>query len=556
MANLGETTKQLYHALTELNRVRMLPSKRMMVLEQLRAPIYFVSRALAKHYLNQPIILPNQARKVATLARTLHLQLATAYTIVATHTSALGKKSGVAKPEQLIAQSLQRAITDYNLNIIRHYQLYEPIDEKYWYNLHQFYALARQHDITQLPVTDKEYGDLSVETAYIRAMLMGCARPNQLRQEDFLQIFAPLNQWASLCSIHGANESGLFVIDPSSDSPPIYRSLCESVINEHCLSLNTHRLNQHILQLREQTDKAGLRIKDGTHVISLDLINHLVLAWAEMSKRTFMRIESEEALTICIGLSSTHHFISGEISFEALVQERGARTYTMMQNNPFLKQDTPQHRQKDVWDSPYEHNLGQTNVALESIDFHMKKNEADHKGSAKYHDHPVKMINSSAHGYCIEWPNNKPVAIKTGEIIGIKDAHSHNWNIAVIRWVKRAIDDQTQLGLELLSPSASPYGARVIHKTGDQSDYVRVLVLPEIPMIKMPITLLTPRVPFQVGQKAIINQRGKEIEVQLTKKLNKTGAYNQFEFRKITASQHLQHDTSNSDDFDSLWNSL
>ena len=556
MANLGETTRQLYQALTELNRVRMLPSKRMLVLEQLRAPLYFVSRALSKRYLNQPIILPSQARKVATLAHTLHLQLATGYTIVATHTSALDKKSGSNKPEHLIAQAIMRAITDYNLNIIRHYQLYEPIDKKCWYNLHQLYALARQHNITQLKVADQEYGSLSVETAYMRAMLMGCSRPNQLRQEDFLQIFSPLNQWADLCSIDNANESGLFIIDPSSDSPPIYRSLCESAINERCLSLNTHQLNQHIQLLRQQTDKPGLKASDGEHSISLDLINHLALAWAEMSKRTFMRIESDEVLNVCIGLSSTHHFISGGISFEALVHERGARTYTATQDNPFLKDDSPQHRQRDVWDSPYENNFSKANIALESIDFHMEKHESEHKESTKYHDHPVKMINSSAHGYCVEWSNDKPVAIKTGEIIGIKDSHSHNWNIAVIRWVTHAPDDQTQIGLELLSPSASPYGARVINKTGAQNDYVRVLVLPEIPMVKMPITLLTPRVPFQVGQKAIINQRGKEIEVQLTKKLNTTGAYNQFEFRKLTAGHHLDPDTDNSEDFDSLWESL
>lgn len=556
MANLGETTRQLYQALTELNRVRLLPSKRALILEQLRTPVYFASRALAKHYLNQPIILPSRARKIATLAHTLHLQLAIGYTIVATHTSALGKKSQIDKPERLIAQATQRAITDYSLNIIRSYQLYDPVDEKCWHNLHQLYALARQHNIDSLPMTDNEYGDLSAKTAYIRVMLIGCSRPNQLRQEDFLQIFSPLNQWANLCDIDDTHESGLFIIDPRNDSPPVYRSLCEANVNEHCMSLDTQRLNQHILQLREQTDKAELRISDGEYSISRDLVSHLALAWAEMSQRMFMRIESDEVLNICIGLSSTHHFISGETSFEALLQERGARTYTMMQDNPFLKYDTPQHRQKDIWDSPYESNLGQTNIALESIDFHIEKNEIENKEHTKYHDHPVKMVNSSAHGYCIQWPNDTSVSIKTGEIIGIKDTHSHHWNIAVIRWVKRDRDGQTQLGIELLSPSASPYGARLINKTGGQNDYVRVLVLPEIAMMKMPITLLTPRVPFHTGQKVILNQRGKEVEVQLTKKLNETGAYNQFEFKKIAANQHLHNDTSNSDDFDSLWNNL
>ena len=123
MANIGSTTRQLYQALTELNRIRMLPNKRMPLLELLRTPICYVTRQLTRHYLNQPAVLSEQARKVADLAHALHLQLATGYTIVATHTAALGKRGGAGKPERLVVQALHRAISDHSLNMLRHFQL-------------------------------------------------------------------------------------------------------------------------------------------------------------------------------------------------------------------------------------------------------------------------------------------------------------------------------------------------------------------------------------------------------------------------------------------------
>ncbi len=138
---------------------------------------------------------------------------------------------------------------------------------------------------------------------------------------------------------------------------------------------------------------------------------------------------------------------------------------------------------------------------------------------------------------------------------------SHNWSIGCIRWVSHT-QANTQLGIELISPSAAPYGGRITQKTGDPSEYIRVLVLPENSVLSQPVTLLTPRVPFKEGNKVVINQRGKEVHVQLTKKINETGAYNQFEFRRKVSLENPgdqdptgKDDTTN-DEFDSLWSSL
>lgn len=565
MANIGQTTRQLFTALTELNQIKLQPPIRMAILDTLRVPIHYVSQSLSKHYLNKPIVLPEQPRKVADLAQALHSQLATGYTIVATHSAALGIRLGLGKAKELIGTALHRAITEHTVNLQRHFQLYEPVEAGSWHTLHQYYSLAQQQGALQKTITDNRYGNCTVEASYIRALLLGCSKPNELRQEDFSNLLMVLTEWSRYCALYPLTADDLFVIDLDGDNSPVYRELYQAPLEGRWLSFNTNKLAQQLTVMQEQASRETLTIKAGDHQISFDLISHLIMAWSSMSKRTFMRQESDDKLELSVGLSATHHFVSGELSFEALVEERGAKTFSMKEENPFLKlQSNHPHRQKDVWDSPYEANVGQTQVSLESIDFHIRSNEtASEQITRRYQRRSVQMINSSANGYCIAWPPDAEAYLKTGEIVGIKEANSHNWSIAAIRWVSHSSPENILLGLELLSPSAAPYGGRIIRKTGADAEYTRVLVLPEIPAIKQPVTLLTPRVPFRVGAKMVINQRGKIVQVALTKKINTSGAYCQFEFRRLNdpASPSRQdsdqdHNSEQLDGFDSLWDNL
>ena len=522
MTNTGQTSRKLYEALAELNRVRMPPDKRMLILEKLRTPINFISKTLSKHYLNQPLVLPQQPRKIAELAQTLHSYLATGYTLVATHTSALGKQAGSANPNQLIAQALHRVICNYSLNIQRHFQLYQPAGNDVWYKLHQFYRLAQQHNVQHQVVIDDTFGSCTVEHCYIRALMMGCSKPNQLRQEDFIGIFKPLTQWAARCQLRPADDHGLFIIDSSEDQPPAYRDQHTTALSSSCLSLNTDKLVEHLKTQREQADSNQLAINSGEERISLDLLNHLIEAWGSHSKRMYMRLQAQDTLEICVGLSATHHYVSGGLSLEALVDERKAKTYAIRKENPFLKLPTQPYRQKDVWDSPYSANHGKTNVSLESIDVHLRDNEQSEQAlTKKYPSQPVKMLNASAHGYCLEWPHDAEITIKTGDIIGLKSSQSSSWNIGVIRWVSHN-NERTQLGLEFISPSALPYGARIVRKTGSNAEYVRVLILPEIAFNKSPVSLLTPKLPFKTGAKVFLNQHDLNVGVSPTSKTSTT----------------------------------
>jgi hypothetical protein len=553
-ANLGQTAKQLYQAIKELNLVKMPPAQRQQLLETLRKPIYYVSRSLARHYLNQPLVLPERPRLIAELAETLHRELAVGHTIVTAHTAALKQTGQLKDADQLLSLSIHRAISDHSMNLVRFCQLYQPAPEGFWQHLHQFYLLAARERLLDSTITDTEIGSCTLIDSYKRALLLGCCRPNQMLQSHFGEILQLFTPWTDKVALGDDNQDSLLLLDPHADRPALYRDQAQSA-EASLLALDFTALSEELKRLLSQADKLGLiQLEDRS--VSGELLQHLLHCWSNQKQRQATRFNSDNNIDLCLGLSATHHFISGELSFEALLCDRNVRSFKL-DDNPFLKAQTTV-RSKDIWDSPYQANVGQIDVSLESIQYGGKhKAITEPVSKEKYSHHQASTLNFSATGYCISWPSEVPAQIKPGEIVGLRESRNQEWSIAVIRWAENQQDGAPQLGLELLCPSGAPYGARILHKKGDKTQYMRALVLPEIPLINQPYTLLTAKVPFREGQKVVLNQQGRELTIILGKKINETGNYSQFIFKKADSLLHSDdHHSSKSNGINSLWDSL
>ena len=281
------------------------------------------------------------------------------------------------------------------------------------------------------------------------------------------------------------------------------------------------------------------------------------------STRTFRRMDAHERVEIALGLAATHHFCSGEMDFALLVSKDGYLKIHRQEDNPFLRVDPISHesRPPDVWDSPF-NNAGLAEVAVDRIDYNIRKQYATSvraKDREKYLSHRVETINVSPGGFCLKWPRENPAQIRTGEIVGIREYNHKNWRIGVIRWV-RVAESGPHLGIELLGPSARPFGARVVQKTGPQGEFQRVLVLPEIKATGQPMTLITPRLPFRSGQKVILIFRDRETRIQLVHRVATTAACSQFEFRRldnpVTTTEKVAQTPGMGAGLDSLWDNL
>lgn len=562
MANLGSVSRSLYQALGEINRVKISPQDRFEILEAIRGTVKFVYDGLKKHYLNQPVILPEQPKKVAQLSKALIDRLTEGYRVVLVQCQDKMRGFSLSKPTSLMAAACYRVMSDSRFNLVRSYQLYQPETKDYWLNIHKTAMVARRYKLSKVNIADlvDKDGSLTLQAAYIHINLLGCMRANQLRQKDVTKVSNWIVEWldkVQLIDVDLDSDKHL-IIDPTLDQPAVYQKFYNGEYNEECRSLNTTELILHLKTLADPESN------EGESPFNRNLLHHLISAWGTLSDRTFMRLETQDSLSICIGLTATHLFISEGLSFVELIYGNSDAN----SGEAFQVDASGNRIVDDVWGGAFDSTIRESSmhIELESIDYYGGSNQkGNSSGGAvdieKYNEYSVQMTNISPGGYCLEWPKDPPSQIRTGEIIGVKEKHHNTWSIGAIRWVKQNPGNSNgiRMGVELLSPAAAPYGGKVLSARGDKtSEYMRVMILPEIKSIGQPMTMITPSISFKEGQKAVIMQNGQESTILLTKQVAVTGSYYQFEFQqsKKTSPQDSTNQGANKDNFDSLWGNL
>lgn len=588
IADMAASTRLLYAAIQEVCRLNVSAAVRMDFIESLRPAILFACEGLKKSYLNQPVILPDQPRKIANLSQALRKYLALASVCVVIQCEA---KMGslLMKPSALFNKAVFYSLNDFKLILICNYLLYRTVEDNFWLKVHGLYQLSKSHKLDKktikLAASDETNGHKthSVENGYQQIMLWGCIKANQLRQDDIKALRNTIPDWASLIVMEDA-QGGLdnsLLIDPETDMPPIYRKFHKGDVSYYCTQINTADL---ITQLTPLADP----LTRGQCELSPNLVSHLILAWSVFTDRTFMRLEANAQLGICIGLSTTHFFLGDRLPFDNLVYGKEGSPDQIHVNTSAAAIRPPSGAQVgqsqfkndnkkklDVWDESLYGNkaIDATTVTMESIGFHTRsggksKMTTAGKDKEKYQNFQVDIINMSPGGYCIEWNMETPNSIKAGEIIGIKGEHHSHWHIGVIRWVKQCAQRGLQIGVELISPSAQPYGAKFVAMSGvDKTDFLRVLLLPEIKSASQRASIITPSLSFKSGQHIHLMRNGKEETILLRELKTSTGSFSQFTFDYIqpvknneTLDKTNPFDNFNAsapaNDIDSVWELL
>lgn len=569
MANTGESARRLYQAIRELNQWNTSPALRFKMLEIVRPYIYSICTLLNKHFLQSSISLNEKQLKVANLSQALQGHLATGYKMVVAHSLSLQE----ADTPKLVSTAIHRAISDTNQTILRAFQLYCQPPEHAWLEINQLYLLSELNKLLTIKISDRQARFLSASTiqdVFVRAHLLGSAKPNNLRQQDLALLYEATELWAEFASLSGADdESALFIINLHRDRPAQYRQHLRDEQKPLFRSLSTSKLVQALKQWAAAPNAKHTLTVPGN--LSDNMLSHAIQSWGIHWQRSFRRLGTEGQLRICIGLSATHYYSAGMKDFEKLLTSIKPRT---------LEDDAPAERGKpktsaslddDVWATAFD--AGGSRLAenqnldidvIEFINRHKTDDEDDDTGPLKYPSHQVSLINSSPGGYCVHWHGDIPPSIQAGELLGIQERGVQHWSVGVIRWIRHLRDQGTQLGIELLAPRAEVGAARLLQKTGTNGPFMRALLLPAIKAIAQPATLLLPRIPFRTGNKVELMYPDLQGRFQLTKRLTSTSSFSQFQFRQTgtgvagtTPSSSINAGTGLSDDdFDSIWNKL
>lgn len=545
-ANIGETARLLYQGLGELNQLLTPSDNRLHLLELLRPEVYFVCQHLERHFLHQAIMLDERSRKISNLCQALQSQLAIGYKHIILRIAPKYSRDRAA----LVSEALQRAAHALKGQLVRATQLYSPAPEQLWFELHQLFRCACELQLQHRRVRDdlaSLTGELSVEQTYLAALLLGSARCNQLRQNQIArlaQVVEPWSTWLKLQPPHPG--AGLFAVSADIDAGPRYRSQFRSEQQAGLLGFDPQPLVNAIeAHLQHQDTTTPLPVPAG---LTLDTLQHLHATWGETAERSFQRTVGQGNLTVCVGMSALHFYLGGERTFSELLKHPGTRAANFSR--------AVVQGEKDSWSQAFDAAPQGTSDELlpyEEIRYEpLADDESGTDSPPHYPTYALPVINHSPGGYCLAWPKEVPAELQAGEMVGIQDSLNQGWSIAVVRWIRQVRGAGTQMGIELVAPHAQPCGLQLVRTRDDHSHYLRGLLLPEISAIDLPATLLAPRLPFQEGNKVLINTQGEEHRAGLDRRVASTHSFNQFAYRSLEAAQN----GGSEEDFDSLWKSL
>jgi hypothetical protein len=563
-ANLGETTRRLYQALSELSHVRCKGRDRFEVLEKIRPHVHYITKGLSQHYLNKPIVLPEKSEKIVQLADTLNTLLALGYCQAFVN---LELESRLLKPKDTLATCLHRALTEYSCVLVRSYQLYRTPPRRFWQNLHHIFLSAQLQKLNKLRVEDRNHGSSTVEQAYVRPLIMARSRCSQFSQRYIEQVFIGLRYWSNDIELRSKRlESCVFLLDPQQDAPPIYRELAGKAPSPSWLGIDTSALQGGSTKLLNKIPdrKLSTEFKLPEHILS-----QLSMAWSAATLRAAERIPCDETALITVGMNPTHYYVANQSDFELFeLESSDANSKADPYNgNPKTADLWSGGGSRDTRDYDSDQ-LGSGGIgrdsAVEDISYTLPENHnGSGKGDNQYQYLRARLMDSSTAGFRIEWPDTMASRIRTGEVIGVKTDDYENWRIAVVRWLRS--DDSHQMGVEVIASAATAYSARVMQSGLATGDFQRALLIPGREDDSGPLVMLTNITGFATGQAIELIRPGHVMRVKLDETIDNSSAYKLFSYQDIKKQQAPSTDAiiakrdSDDDaegDFNKLWDIL
>ncbi len=570
-ANLGETARQVYRVLKETNHLQFSHLERIYFLEKIREPVFYITSAMKKYYVGVNFPLAEKNYKVASACREIFMALATGYNIAIADLLA---NSLLFTDKKLLSKIIHRSLNSLSHVLLTTYQAYEPCPNDIWADINKLYYFAETKKLVSTEVSDahrKHHLQSTIQAEYLRMLLIHLASPYRLRQGEVGKVFNTMERWTTECtlSVH-SNQSphGYFTINLQGNSPPCSLALTTEQCNsEKCRIINTRNLAVMVEdELKNSADMVTTTlpgVEMQRNELSHDLLRRLLIAWGIVPKRLFPRTQKNEKLHITLGLSATHKVIC-DGNYNARKdpanypgQTKDKFIHTAQFNSSSIS--NVNDKQPDIWDMiyPTAHKEDQdTRIKEPTIENNQPAQQVE---TSYYQVESWTMMNESANGYCIATKAIGDTNIQVGELIGIQrnnDGHTWKWAIGVVRWMKYEKEQGLILGVEMLTPDAAAIGIKSAF-SDENEDYKRSLMLPELQAIKQAKTLITGPVPFRVGNQLTMHILGKPISISLTRQLQNTGFFAQFEFDMVEQKEEHnpekdQH-ADEPDDFNSIW---
>lgn len=497
---LGEHARKIYTALNACNRMELEPAQRLELLELYREPVHRLVEQLQKQYVGLPLPLAAKHKGAAEQHRHFQLELAYGYKYLVL--AWLGRTSAADEA----ALALHRAVRHLREVLLACYLSYSPQPINVWREIHALYVEAERLGITGLAIADPMAGrDSTVADAYKHALLLDLADPYHLPSRMALRIDTYLESHAPLASLHRGFErvepNCHFLIDFAADQAGVLYSK-DTVLDrpERYGLLNTvelaRQIHQQLTQLRHgRAPAAGALPAEFFDAGGEEMLLRLINVWGLNPKRTFRRNRlQDERVSVAIGLEEINYWLNGGRRLVISAERMGPFPHTV-DINLFA--------------------LGREGAGVAGA--------APPAGTWTVQD-------ESAGGMALKRGGVIRRRVKVGDLIAMRVSPDEAWSIAVVRWVKSPNASEVEIGTQRLAPSAVPVVIKVLSERGKESDYMPSLLLPAVPALNEPPTLVVPRHVFRPERLLHVDDGHKLVRLTARRLLEVTSEFERMEF--------------------------
>lgn len=531
VANLGETSRQVFEALRAVNRLDIPAPQRLAFLLQSREIVAYVADGLRKHYLGRELPLRNRPRTVATLAIMLLQELALGFEIAV---------EGLRSRRKL-AVALHQALFYRGRALLEHWIVYLAPPPQSWSRLHNLYRIAEQLGLAdqRVRVEDAAGRTDTPASAYKLTVLVAAAGPSRMPAAEILDAWRLLAHWAHSARLGDAGQEGAegaaFRIPRSADAPP--HPAVPSLNREDDRLLDTTELLRLIDQELSRTARplAFWRRKPLAD-IHPELVNQLLLALGAVPSRQHPRMRAKARVQVVVGLTRLHRILNRELGRDETDLEDVSHHFQARAPYRRAVDDT------DIWDLIYPTEL------LRAL---ARENAARRLPDPPVHEElqDWNLVNISRGGYCLLSGSPEAARVQVGDLILLREVAGRDlpWQLGAIRWMRSFREQGLQLGVEILAPSPIPVHLRAEHDDGSFGPVERGLLLPAVEATEQPPSLIAPGPQYETGRHARVRHERKDISLILERELDSTVHYQQFEFRRsdpLEAADGLIPDSS------------
>lgn len=465
---------RLLEELKTLNRQKTEAGVRIQTLELYRKVTHELTHDLEEIYGNTPVPMPDDAKSHAALAEAIWLETGYGYKRALVDLKQKLINFQESKQHSLVMLRIIEALKN---EALVNYLTYQSPSDALWSDLHKVYFHALQLSLEELDVPDyaNSLHSKTINQVYSQMLLMHLANPQRLSKASIRKMSHYVGNLAKFAQLRGMG-------------------VIENPMGVFLVELDSKKPPVPYLKNRNtpniETDILFVTVEVARHI-------HQQLKYIQDSKT-----QLNEPLPIA----------ALEVVDEELLKHL-IKYFGVSATRAFARHEKNQSAELAI------------GLEAASILFRTSKRAKEEVRSY------WEIMNISPDGYAIKTTDLDNVRIQVGELVSIKESEHSTWVIGYVVWLITK-SQQIEAGIKLLAPGAKS----VTVKPESQNETLNALLLPPIPALQQPMSLIADYGYIQANSMIEMKESHKKSKLKINQLAERTACFDRFEYSLIPES--------------------